>query len=322
MAISRINPSEISRLECLVNSYPFHPYREHKIFDQQEVRALALDKVMCQIKNSISALHCAGPEGDALAIIEWQQWDTGHFGFPNYRIRLFQSPDVTADSLAELVATASMDIRNRHKRFNIAIETDEYDFQQNNAVIMQGFKLRDSKRIYVARNVGVKSGSAVKQLYYCREFREKDKAESLKLLQDISFPSRFTRDPCFPANKVADMYRIWTEKLLRPPYHNRPVLVVENSRHEIIAVGTGQDIDLGERYDIKTLCGDGLFFSNPLFPGSYISFLQHLRAESIMNYKAFELVVSATNLAAIRALEKTGFMSTPGRYSFHLNDCS
>lgn len=322
MTISRINSSALPRLDSLVYSYPFHPYRAHKILNQRDIRTLALDNITRMVQNSTVAFHSIDPDGEVIAIVEKQKWDTDHFGFPNYRLGLLQSPGATDDTLSDLVALACREVRREHERFNIAIEIDEHDYRQINAVIRQGFQLRDHKRTYVAKNAGAKPGTDIRKLHLCRKYEEKDKPRIHDLLKGISFPSRFTRDPCFSTHKVAEMYEIWTENLLCPPFRDRPVLVVENSMHDIIAFGACQDIELGTTHDPKTLCGNSLFFSDPRFPGGCISFLQHLRTKSIKHYKAFELIVSASNLPAIRALEKTGFTSAPGRYSFHLNDLS
>lgn len=294
------------------------PFFHHRYFSPDELlkisrsetegRLLLREKVVFSLQD--------GLDFTGFCICSRLDWDSSYFDMPMARVDFIGQAGVGGEAISRVIketincAIDKFDFRH----FLCRIRADDYE--SLNAVASFGFNLVDIQNIYVARPARLKSGGRV--LFKPRRYVPEDAASLLRLLSEVSFDSRYTRDRNLPEEKTRGMYRQWMANIVGMPDSEREIYVLEREGR-IVAAGAGRYLDFSRAGVNKKIMTDGIFASAKGYSGSYVSIIRALvEAGRENNCPLVELKVSNRNPAANRVLQYLGYENVTQICAFHL----
>lgn len=311
------SPFELSRLDlgklAIRNRFRGHPQLDR--IDHQ--RLLRHDLSDAATSGGRVASIQVGGEISAVCAIKPLTWDTTHFGIPMAKLILAAAPDCDPRRLQYLVDEIASSVSTHISGAHISCEIDIDDYLCTNVLIARGARIFDIKREY--RCISIEKVAPPKFLSRVRAYRPEDKEAVMKLLEEASFETRFSRDPMLDPRKTEEMYRIWLERLLAGDTKERIALVMERNGR-VQACGTIERYDLGFAEVQLQLMSGGIYISSPSGTGGYYPILYSLIAEAEKRGMTSQTCVSLNNHSAAKVLDRMNVGTASIRYSMRLSE--
>ena len=239
-----------------------------------------------------------------LACLHQLRWDADHFAMPMSRLQIFCSAGVDIADVRALVRDL---LSNGFVQSgeHISAEVDIDDYISLNALLGVGFQIFDLRRTYCTNRMR-QDIDFVRMRARVRPYREADHHAVMSLVEQVRFPSRFSRDPSISPDLAACMYEKWFSKLLAA--HGSSANAVVYERHgEVIACGAIGEKDY--RYagvDLRLRTGS-LYAGRPDAVGAYTPVLYQLIVDALESHGLVDTTASMNNVTVCRVLE--GFRS-------------
>ncbi|MCC1498059.1 hypothetical protein [Alcanivorax sp. 1008] len=239
-----------------------------------------------------------------LACLHRLRWDTDHFAMPMLRLQIFCSAGANIEDVGELVRDLLSKNFTRSGE-HISAEVDIDDYASLNALLGAGFQIFDLRRTYCTNRMR-HDIDFVRMRSRVRPYCEGDRNAVMKLVSQVHFPSRFSRDPSIPAGLVAQMYEKWFATLLQDHGAAANAVVYER-KGEVVACGA-----IGERsyryagVDRKIRTGS-LYAGRADAVGAYTPVLYQLIVDALESHGLVDTTASMNNTTVCRVLE--GFRS-------------
>jgi hypothetical protein len=281
----------------------FHSrFRRHPGFSEADI--FTISRRHCEDLVTEDALGFCLLEQDAVmafcAIVP-NRWESDFFCMPMARVQCFTAAAVPDTALDELLARslseafAAQGIRH----FSIDIDVDDYTLV--NVFIRAGFEMMDLKRTYFANKLD-SNPAYEKLLPAVTNYRPEDLDEVSALVKEVSFTTRFTRDPHVSKEKADQLYRQWFHQLLDDAGKGSQV-VVFRKLGAIVGCGGIGEMDFS-RYGIARCLRTGsLYACTPSGVGGYAPVLFRLTRDALASHGLVETTVSLNNAAAVRVVE-------------------
>lgn len=314
----------------------------HEFHQQREVHQLKLDALTIYTRyrghhqlsvtdhqnlfrlEMVSALEAGGicatlREQDTIAAvcaIKPLTWDTQHFCLPMAKMSVAASPDCPPTALNNLIRDTLLVANKETCSLHVSCEVDIDDYICLNALLRQGAEIYDIKREYRWRSLkGIKAPKLLSQI---REYRESDKEQCLKIMENTRFESRFTRDPLLSRPLANKLYQSWLEKILTSKKSERIALVMEKSGY-VQACGALERKDFGYAGNNIKMMDGGIYISSHEATGSYYPVIYALAERSLARFDSVQTCVSLNNHRAVRVLERMNAGTASRRYALRLS---
>lgn len=248
----------------------------------------------------------------AVALLK-MDWDCNHFDSLIGEVIIIPSgkygEELVADILPEMLALAYSDGWQ-----HASVHVDAGNALLADIVRRAGFWLADTKMIY--RRSPDLSTSSPRLLFSPREMVNRDIDKVRRIISRAEFPSRFSRDGFFEADRVTGMHLSWFENIIRRPESERVACVAE-SEGNIMAFAVAESVSRKEQrgvwqgYSRALAAGERSACGAALAAVGAMTFIAQRRQSPI------ECVVSAHNPAAIRGLRYLGYQLFGSQLAFH-----
>lgn len=288
-------------------------YRGLKALDDSQHRMILAAKLRAALEAG-GVCHGLGTEaGDVVSVcaVSPLEWDSSHFGLPMARLFVASSPGIESASIRSLAETALAEAADSFSLRHVSASIDIDDYECANALLASGFEILDIKRSFFwSRLDGVPTPKFLSRV---SEYGRAEREEVLSLLDDISFDTRFSRDPRLPQDKVVAMYRLWLKQLLDQAEKGQGcIALVFRKAGRIRACGVIGETDLAAYGVPVTFMDKGLYASSREGIGGYFPVIYQLARLSLARGMVARTMVSLNNHGAVRVLEamRSGSAST------------
>lgn len=297
----------------LGESSRFSGYRGLRTLDDSHHRMILASKLRTALEAGGVCHGLCAEAGSVVAVcaVSPLEWDSSHFGIPMARLVMASKCGVEPASIRALVETALAEAGGSFPLRHVSASIDIDDYECANALLASGFEILDIKRSFFwLRLDGV---PRPKFLSCVSEYERANRAEVLSLLDDISFDTRFSRDPLLPQHKVVAMYRLWFKQLLDQAEKGQGcIALVFRRAGRIRACGIIGETDLAAYGVPMTFMDKGLYVSSREGVGGYFPVIYQLARLSLARGVVARTMVSLNNHSAVRVLEamRSGSAST------------
>lgn len=297
----------------LGGSSRFSGYRGLRTLDDSHHRMILAGALRSALKVGGVCHGISDETGSVVAVcaVSPLEWDSSHFGLPMARLFVASSPGIEPASIRSLAETALAEAGGSFPLRHVSASIDIDDYECANALLASGFEILDIKRSFSWSRL---DGVPMPKFLSCvREYERADRAEVLSLLDDISFDTRFSRDPQLPQDKVVAMYRLWLKQLLeRAEKGQGCIALVFRKAGRIRACGVIGETDLAAYGVPVTFMDKGMYLSSREGIGGYFPVIYQLARLSLERGMVARTMVSLNNHAAVRVLEamRSGSAST------------
>ena len=251
----------------------------------------------------------------AACAIKPLEWDTRHFGFPMAKMSLAAAPTCPPSALSTLLHDTIYTVKQETSTLHISCEVDIDDYLCLNALLGLGAEILDIKREY--RWTSLKDIKPPKFLSLVRKYRENDKPQCMRLMEETYFESRFSRDPLLPESRTTNLYQIWLENLLSSKDDRKVALVMEKGGI-VQACGAIEKHDLSYAGINLQMMGNGIYISSREATGGYYPIIYALAERSLSKFDSVQTCVSLNKHSAVRVLDKMNGGTASRRYALRL----
>lgn len=301
----------------LEDLFRFHHYRNHRLFRPEEIRDLACTEMqnLLRSKDILGYAITSGEVMVAVCLLGGLEWDTEFFGAKMARLDCWAS-DALPEEYIETLIKRTLDLAKRKDFSHVSFHVDADDYRVFNAAVGAGFRLRDTKRTFVARKSDRMNFHGVR-LFKPRPYASSDREAVLDLFRNSKFVSRFARDPSISEEKSRLLNVRWIESLIDKDAGEVISLVVERGDKIVAATSVvGRHIRSG--ISARKILTDGIFACSPKASGSYLAVMRGLVETSReQGYDLIETKVSLNNLPVNRALQFIGGDAVTCHFALH-----
>jgi len=297
----------------LGESSRFSGYRGLRTLDDSHHRIILAETLRSALKAGGLCHGLSAETGSVVAVcaVSPLEWDGSHFGLPMARLFVASSPGVEPVSIRGLAETTLAEAADSFPLRHVSANIDIDNYECVNALLASGFEILDIKRSFFwSRLDGVPTPKFLSRV---SEYERTEREEVLSLVEDISFDTRFSRDPQLPQDKVVAMYRLWLKQLLeRAEKGQGCIALVFRKAGKIRACGVIGETDLAAYGVPVTFMDKGLYVSSREGIGGYFPVIYQLARLSLARGMVARTMVSLNNHSAVRVLEamRSGSAST------------
>ena len=315
MILSALAASDISRLESLVDAYPYKSYRHYRVLSRKLQQAVMLAEIEQTLTHPAGiALETRDGDRRAVAIGRVLDWDSSFFGVPMGRIEYVLASDPVMLSTVvppTLAALAERGVQHLSARVDVA------DVAAMAALESNGFRLMDALVTYTTRP-RKEPPNDVREVGTIRAFRESDGAAVLSIAEVAyrGFRGRFHLDSHLDDARCDAFYLEWARQC------------VSGAMADMILVSEGADgtllgfLAFRRRQPVSSVggvpvFGGGLGACRPDAPGAYAGLI---RAGTIWAHERNGVAECQTqnyNFPTIRIYEAVGAHYVRADYTLH-----
>ncbi|MGH9174912.1 MAG: GNAT family N-acetyltransferase [Vicinamibacterales bacterium] len=310
-----LDPGELSRVEPLVQAYPFKPYRNYRVLPRKAQAAVLLAEIAGTLDDK-DGLLCWQQDGDgeAVAVARVLEWDSGFFGVPMGRIEYV----ITSDRglVARAVEHAVEKLRERGVR-HISARVDVADVDSMAVFEASGFRVMDALVTYITRP-RKEPPNEVREVGAIRAFRPDDGPALVEIAADAyrGFRGRFHIDPHIPDDRADALYREWAEQCVGARMADM-VLVSEGTDGRLLGFLAFRRREPVSSVGGVAVFGGGLGACRADAPGAYAGLI---RAGTIWAHERDGVAECQTqnyNFPVIRIYEAVGAHYVRAEYTLH-----
>lgn len=286
-------------LQRLVLVSPYRHYRLLSPARQLEQRRRQLLDALAAPGRLAASLHVGGQLAGCCVHVPLA-WDSAHFGMAMGRLECVLADPVDASAADALLAGVMRRVVAAGTR-HVSAAVDTEDLAVAQALGRAGFALLDTRLNYLARALPAPRDEG---RYRVRDCLPADLGVVADIVRSLSFPSRFSRDPVLPRDRVEDLYVRWMQRLLER--REEGVVIVASRGERLVACAGISPVDLGLPGGEAGLLGNSLLACTREGIGSAWSLVGHGINAGLARAAAIEFATSLGNLPMIRILEAHG----------------
>ncbi len=315
--ISRLDSSQLGRLDALVSTHPFKPFRQYRILSrrlQTAVLEADLSKAVGTGGMGVLAEH---DDHQAAVVLRALEWDSQFFGVPMGRIDyVFRSEGADATLLGDALTGCHEACRDQNIK-HLTARVDVADTIAIGLLEAHGYRLMDALVTYIYhprrhapaddRDMGVP-----------RPYRPEDADQIVEIAREAyrGFRGRFHLDPHVPDDRCDDFYIEWARQICGGKMGDK-VFVSENGEGQVQGF-----LGSTKREPVSTIggveiYGGGLGACRRETPGAYAGLIRAGIAWAHDRGAVVECQTQNFNFSTIRVYEAVGCQYTRAEYTFH-----
>ena len=315
MIVAPVARGEISRVEPLVDAYPFKSYRHYRVLSRKQQHAVMLAEVEQTLAHA-GGVVLEARDGDrvAVAVARVLDWDSEFFGVPMGRIEylLASEPDMLSP-----IVHSTLDALAARGVTHVSARVDVADIRGIAALESAGFRLMDALVTYTTRP-RKEPPRDVRQVGTIRESRDGDAAELLAIAEVAyrGFRGRFHFDPHLDDARCDAFYLEWARQCMSGAMADI-VLVSEGSDGRLVGFLAWRRRQPVSNVGGVPVFGGGLGACRPDVPGGYASLI---RAGTIWAHDhggVAECQTQNYNFPTVRIYEAVGAHYVRADYTLH-----
>lgn len=279
----------------------FSRYRRHPGITEADCRALLAFQVAKMLEHRGRVCESDAGRISMLASISELPWESAHFSLPMAQLNLLNDGCRGTHAVADIVKAVLEGYSRWGDARHISAEVDVDDYVSLNALTKCGFEVLDFKRTYFTNRLAANAGFE-RLGRNIRAYSPDDLAAVSKLVDQVDFETRFTRDNLLDARRAKAVYRVWFDTLLQQAGQGSNALVYERYG-EVVACGAIGEVDLHPQGVPVKLRGGSLYAATGAGVGAYGPILYRLTREAIATHGLVETTVSLNSSAATRVVE-------------------
>ncbi len=307
-----------SRLDALVDAYPYKPYRHYRIASRRVQSAVMQAELAKASQTPGYQVGAAGHhETAAFALVRPLSWDSHFFGVPMARLECVLRE--AAAGAAEVEAAIG-DVLTRCRAaglHHVSMKVDADDGVALCAAERQGFRLMDTLLTYFTHPKSP-TPPVVREVGTIRDFQPADAEALLEISRDAytGFEGRFQRDPHVPADKAAEFYLEWARQCVAGTMAER-IRVSESASGTVIGWAGARRVEPFSSVSGSNMWIGSLGACGRDTPGAYLGLIRDFAATNHAARELSETTTPASNVTTANIYEACGGRFVRADHTLH-----
>ncbi len=317
MTVQPLTASDLTRVESLLASYPFKPYRHYRAYSRKAQSAILRADVAAAVDLTPNLSFCASDgERSAIASARPLSWDSTFFGVSMARIDYLVASPASRDVL-DAALGATLDACRAAAIPHVTARVDVEDVGAVELLEQRGFRLMDALVSYRIRPDNKQPGE-VREVGIIRDFDARDTDAVMDIARDAfaGYSGRFQHDPHIPADRGEAFYLEWAGRGLAGAMADK-VLVAVNADGAVIGFLFFRRREPASTVGRVPVFGGGLGACRRDSPGAYPALIRAGALWAQAQRGVAECQTQNYNFPVIRVYEAAGGTYVRGEYMLH-----
>ncbi len=306
---------DLPRIEALVDTHPFKPYRNYRVLPRRAQAAVMLAEIRDTLKHPAGVAALIEADRDvAVAVGRVLEWDSQFFGVAMGRLEYVMASDGRLSAAAIDQAVAALRARGvRH----ISARVDVADITALSIFEAQGFRVMDALVTYTTRP-RKEPPNPVREVGAVRAFRPEDAAALLAIAEEAyrGFRGRFHLDPHIPDERCDAFYLEWARQCVASAMADT-LLVSESSDGRLLGFLAFRRREPVSSVGGVAVFGGGLGACRSDSPGAYAGLIRAGTVWAHERHAVAECQTQNYNFSTIRIYEAVGAHYVRAEYTLH-----